>query len=166
MPPLSPRPALAASGLAAAAALGVAFAAEWWGRLVPCPLCLVERWPYRIAIALAVLGLLLPRRAARWALALVLAAGLAEVAAAGVHVGVELHAWPSPLPECNAPRFSGGSIAERLRTMPARPSKSCEEGVFPIQGLKLSFADLNLIYALAFCAGTTLLLSATSRRDA
>ena len=165
MPTISPRRGLAAAGVAAAAALGVAFASEWWGRLVPCPLCLVERWPYRIAIALAVLGLLLPRRAARLVLALVRVVGLVEVAAAGVHVGVELHAWPSPLPECNAPRFQGGSIAERLRAMPARPSKSCEEGIFPLPGLPLSFAELNLLYALAFSAGTGFVLTA-SRRSA
>ena len=101
----------------------------------------------------------------RLVLALVLVVGLVEVATAGVHVGVELHAWPSPLPECNAPRFQGGSIAERLRAMPARPSKSCEEGIFPLPGLPLSFAELNLLYALAFSAGTGFVLTA-SRRSA
>lgn len=159
-----PRAGLAGAGLAAAAALAVAFAAEWWGGLVPCPLCLVERWPYRIAIALAALGLFLPRRLARAALALVLLVGLVEVAAAGLHVGVEFGAWPSPLPECAAPRLGAGSIAERLRNMPARPSKPCDEGVYPVAALPVSFAELNLLYALAFSAGVAASLVASGRR--
>lgn len=161
--PTSPRLALFLSGLAAAVALGVAFAAEWWDGLVPCPLCLLERWPYRVAIAVALIGLALPRRAARAVLALVLLIGLAEVALAGLHVGVEHHAWPSPLPECQAPRFSGGSIADRLRAMPARPSKSCEEGVFPVPGVPVSFATLNLLYAAAFSIAVGAMLTTTRR---
>ncbi len=163
---LSPRLALFCSGLAAALALGVAFAAEWWGGLVPCPLCLLERWPYRVAIAVAALGLLLPRRGARVALVLVLLIGLAEVGLAGLHVGVEWHAWPSPLPECAAPRYRGGSIAQRLRAMPARPSKSCEEGVYPVPGLPVSFAELNLLYAAAFSAAIGASLVRAGRRTA
>jgi disulfide bond formation protein DsbB len=159
----SPRFGLFWAGIAAAVALGVAFAAEWWGGLVPCPLCLVERWPYRIAIAVAAVGLLVPRASARAALALLLLIALAEVAAAGVHVGVELHAWPSPLPECAAPRFVGGSIAERLRHMPARPSKPCDEGVYPFAALPLSFAQLNLLYAVAFTGGVAMSLAASRR---
>lgn len=160
----APRLALLCAGIAAAAALGVAFAAEWWGGLVPCALCLVERWPYRVAILLAVVGLLLPQRLARAALVLLLLVGLAEVAAAGVHVGVEFKLWPSPLPECAAPHFTGGSIAERLRSMPLRPSKPCDEGVYPVPGLPLSFAQLNLLYALAFSAGIAMSLTSGRRR--
>lgn len=145
------RLALAAAALAAAAALGVAFAAEWWGGLVPCALCLVERWPYRVAIAVALLGLVLPRRLARAALALVLLVGLASVAAAATHVGVEHGWWPSPLPECAAPQFVQGSIAERLRSMPARPAKPCDDPIYPIEALPVSFAELNLLFAVAFC---------------
>ena len=88
------------------------------------------------------------------------------MAAAGLHVGVEFGAWPSPLPECAAPRFGSGSIAERLRHMPARPSKPCDEGVYPLAALPLSFADLNLLYALAVTAGVTIALVASRRNPA
>lgn len=157
------RIALFVAGLAAFAALAVAFSAEWWGGLVPCALCLVERWPYRVAIALAVLGVLLPRRLATAALALVLVAGLASVATAGLHVGVEFGWWPSPLPECEAPHFTAGSIAERLRSMPARPSKSCEDPVYPLDWLPISFAQLNLLYALGFSGGVAIFLIRNAR---
>jgi disulfide bond formation protein DsbB len=143
--------------LAAAVALGVALASEYWGGLVPCALCLLERWPWRVAIVLGIVGSFLPRRAAFVALILL---GLIVVAGAGlavVHVGVEQGLWPSPLPECAAPRLSSGSIAQRLASMPARPAKPCDAPTFLIPGVPVSMAAMNLIYSLVF-----VLLLATS----
>ncbi len=145
------RVALTLAALAAGAALLVAFGSEWWGGLVPCALCLVERWPYRVALALSLLGLALPRRWARVAAALVVISMISGAAAAALHVGVENRLWPSPLPQCQAPRFvAGGSIADRLAHMPARPSKACEDPTYLLAGLPLSMAAMNLIFALAF----------------
>ena len=56
------------AAIAAAVVLGIAIASERWGGLVPCALCLVERWPYRIAIVLGLAAALLPIQAARIAL--------------------------------------------------------------------------------------------------
>ena len=136
--------------LAAGAALGIALASEHWGGLVPCALCLWERWPYRVAILLGMVTLVVPHRLARPLLLLLLLALLADVALAVVHVGVEQHYWPSPLPECAAPRLTGGSIAARLAQMPMQPAKPCDEPTFLIPGLPLSMAAMNLLYALAF----------------
>lgn len=138
------------SALAAAFALGLALASEHWGGLVPCALCLLERWPYRVAIALALLALVAPQRWARALLVLVVLSMLVSTALAVVHVGVEQHYWPSPLPECAAPHFTGGSIAERLAQMPARPAKPCEDATYLIPALPISMAAMNLLYALAF----------------
>ena len=151
------------SGLtvAAAAILVAAFASEWWGDLVPCALCLVERWPYRVAIGIGVAGMVLPQRLLRFALALFGLAMLAGAVAAGVHVGVEAGAWPSPLPECVGPNLSGMSLAERLARMPDRPSKPCDEPTFLIPFLPVSMAAMNLIATLGLAglatwrAGTT-----------
>jgi disulfide bond formation protein DsbB len=136
--------------LGAGFALGLALASEHWGGLVPCALCLLERWPYRVAIVLALLALVVPRGLARVLLLLVLLSMLTAAALAVVHVGVEQHDWASPLPECAAPSFSGGSIAERLAQMPARPAKPCEDATYLIPGLPVSMAAMNLLYALAF----------------
>jgi disulfide bond formation protein DsbB len=138
------------SALAAAFALGLALASERWEGLVPCALCLLERWPYRVAISLSLLASVVPHRWARALLVLVVLSMLAGTALAVVHVGVEQHYWPSPLPECAAPRFSGGSIAERLAQMPARPAKPCEDAAYLIPALPISMAAMNLLYALAF----------------
>ncbi len=135
--------------LASAAALGGALASERWLGLVPCALCLWERWPYRLAILLGLAALALPRPAARWALAAGALAVLAGAGLAATHVGVEQGWWPSPLPECAAPSLGGGSIAERLARMPATIGKPCDEPAFLLPGLPVSMAAMNLILAVA-----------------
>jgi disulfide bond formation protein DsbB len=159
------RAALALSTLAVATALGWALASERWGGLVPCALCLVERWPYRAAIALGLAGLVLPRPLARLAAWLLCLAMLASAGLGFTHVGVEAGWWPSPLPECAAPNFGGLSIAERLARMPAAPSKPCDEPSFLVPGLPVSMAAMNLAISLALALGLATFLL-TSRRSA
>jgi len=155
MPAISYRTAGLAAALAAAAVLGAAIASERWGGLVPCALCLVERWPYRIAVILGLAAALLPPNASRAALALLALTVLAGAVVAAIHVGVEFHWWPSPLPECAAPTFGGGSIAERLARMPAVPAKPCDDPTYLIAGLPLSMAQMNLLFALLLTAAVT-----------
>lgn len=111
-----------AGAVLAGLGLAVALMAEaWWGA-VPCALCLVERWPYRITILLGALSLASPRGAR-------LMVGLSAIVMIGsaglglVHVGVEQGFWPSPLPECAAPQMSGLTMAQRMARMPAKPAK-------------------------------------------
>ena len=152
------------AALGAAAALGIAYASEIWGESVPCALCLVERWPYRIVIVLGLLAAIAPGRLARPLLFLAIVALLADASVAAVHVGVEFHWWPSPLPECAAPHLGGSSIAERLASMPARPAKPCDEATFLIPGLPLSMAAMNMLFALAFSSALAISLSGRWRR--
>ena len=147
------------AALAAAAALGVAFAVEIWGKLPPCALCLLERWPYRAVIVLGLLAAALPRRPLRVLLVLAVVCLLADAAIAAVHVGVEMGWWPSPLPECAAPNLGSGSITERLAAMPARPAKPCDEPTYLIPGLPFSMAAMNTLFALAFSATLAICLS-------
>lgn len=154
-----------ASLLAAGAALAVADLSERWGGLVPCALCLWERWPYRLAILLSALALLLAARWSRGLLWLVVAAMLAAGVLGAVHVGVEQGAWPSPLPECAAPALpAGGSLAERLAHMPATPAKPCDDPTYLLPWLPVSMAAGNLLYALAFALILAISLWRT-RRD-
>jgi len=132
----------------AAAALGVAFASEWWGGLVPCALCLWERWPYRVAILVGLLIAVVPRSWIKPAILLLALTFLAGAALAFVHMGVELKWWKSPLPECAAPAFSGGSVADRLKAMPFLPAKPCDDPTYLIPFLPVSMAQLNLLFAL------------------
>ncbi len=142
-----------ALALLGAAALGIALASEYWGGLVPCALCLWERWPYRLLIAIGLLGAALPPRPGRIVLGAGAVALLAGVALGGVHVGVEWKFWPSPLPECRGPDLSGLSIAERLARMPAVPAKPCDEPTYLIPWLPISMAAMNMLAALVLLVG-------------
>lgn len=152
--------------LLAGAALGTALASERWEGLAPCALCLVERWPYRIAIVLGLLAAVVPPRAARLALILAVLTALGGAAIAFVHVGVEMHWWPSPLPECAAPTISGGTVAQELASMPARPAKPCDAPSYLIPGLPISMAAMDLIFALGFAALLGALLWREARQPA
>ena len=158
-----PRTLALLAALGAAAALGVAIGSETWARLVPCALCLVERWPYRVVIVLGLLASAAPRRLVRPLLWVAVACLLAGAAAAALHVGVEFGWWASPLPECAAPRFAAGSVTERLAAMPARPSKPCDEPTFLVPGVPVSMAAMNLLFALAF--SVVLAMSLANSKD-
>jgi disulfide bond formation protein DsbB len=161
---LAPRTLAVLAALGAAAALAFAYALEIWGGLPPCALCLVERWPYRIVIVLGLLAAVGPSRLVRFILVLAVVCLLADAAIAAVHVGVELGWWPSPLPECAAPHFTGGSIAERLASMPTRPAKPCDEPTFLIPAIPISIAAMNMLFGLVFAAALTVAMAGRRRR--
>lgn len=149
-----------AGGVVAGLGLLTALVAESWFGLVPCALCLLERWPYRVAILCGALA----TASGRGARLLVFVAGLAMLAGAGlagVHVGVEQGWWPSPLPECAAPNLGGTTVAERLARMPATPAKPCDEPTFLVPGLPVSMAAMNL--GLSVLVG--LVLTVVASRD-
>ena len=139
--------------LTATVALAVAHGSEIWGGLVPCALCLWERWPWRVAGILGLAAALTPPGLARFALALLVIAALVSAAVSAIHTGVEFKWWPSPLPECAAVLVKGGSVAERLARMPATPAKPCDDPTFLIPGLPVSMAMMNLLASLACAAG-------------
>jgi len=147
-----------ATAVLAGLVLGIALASEYWGGLVPCALCLWERWPYRLAIGLGILSALLPRRPGLVVAGLAALAMLAGVGLGVVHVGVEWGLWPSPLPQCASPDLSGLSIAERLARMPAVPAKPCDEPAYLIEFLPISMAMMNLLFSLAMVAGIVVAL--------
>lgn len=161
---LTHRRAALAAILCSGAVLGTALASERWGGLVPCALCLLERWPYRVAIVLGLAASVLPVPMARAALWLAVLTFLAAAALGGLHVGVEQGFWPSPLPECAAPTLSTGNLSQMLSSMPLRPSKPCDSPTFLIPGLPLSMAAINLIYALVLAIGLATYLSRRPRR--
>lgn len=166
MPALSTRALALLAAIGAGVALAIALGTERWGGLVPCPLCLLERWPYRVAIVLALIAAVLPPRYARLLLGAVVLAFLADVGLGFVHVGVEFGWWKSPLPECAAPRFVAGTIAQRLASMPLRPSKPCDDPTYLIPGIPLSMAGMNMLYAAALAIGLGTGLWRRDRRPA
>jgi disulfide bond formation protein DsbB len=154
---VSLRVAGAVTALAALAALGVAYYAQDFLHLFPCPLCLWERWPYRILILLGILAAILPRRAAQLSLSLAVLVLLAGAAIALVHVGVEFHWWQSPLPECNGILTPGAPL-------PMTPAKPCDTPSYLIPALPVSMAAMDLLYAVAFAFVLAIYLIRKPRR--
>jgi disulfide bond formation protein DsbB len=138
-----------ATAIAGALAMAIALTAEHWLGFAPCALCLWERWPYRVLIVLGLLAAVLPRGPARIVLGTALLVALVETGLAVLHLGVEQHLWPSPLPECIAPRFTGGNIADMLKAMPTHPAKPCDSPNYLIPVLPVSMVAMNLLYAAA-----------------
>jgi disulfide bond formation protein DsbB len=156
---------LAVAGfLACLAALLVAHGSERFLGLVPCAFCLLERKPYWVGMALALLALALPRRQARTVLWLLVVVVLVGACLSAVHAGVEQHFWPDPLPECTVPKFSGMSAAQRFAAMPARPAKPCEDPDYLIPGLPISMSQMALLYALVVSATLAIWLGRTKGR--
>lgn len=145
-----PAPQIAALIVAvlAGAVLAAAEATQHWGGVVPCALCLLERWPWRAVVVLGLIGVVVPHRVATWLLGLCIVVLLVSVGLGVLHVGVEQGAWKSPLPECAAPQISGTTLAERLASMPARPAKPCDAPTYLVPTVPVSMAAMNLIASL------------------
>jgi len=164
-PPRRPGTERLGGGLALALgllALLVAWLAQHRLGLVPCALCLLERWPYRVLAVLGLAALVVPSRAGRLVLLLCAAPLLAALLLSATHVGVEQGWWPDPLPQCTAPTWHGGSIAERLASMPLRPVKPCDSPTRLVAWLPVSMATLDFLYALL----SSLLILWAARRSA
>jgi disulfide bond formation protein DsbB len=131
----------AASGLLLLAALGF----EYLGGLLPCQLCIWQRWPHLLVI---LAGLLVWK--ARSA-ALLLAAGgaLASAAIALYHVGVAQAFWPGPK-GCSASLDIGGDLASLTDRLLATPVVRCDEIAWSFLGL--SMAGWYMVASLAIAA--------------
>ncbi|MBO1324891.1 disulfide bond formation protein B [Acetobacter sp. TBRC 12305] len=134
--------------LAACAALGVAWWTEHELGIMPCELCLWERWPWRGVLAVGAVAAFLPVRWGRRALWLCAPLLVAGIGLSICHGGVEWGWWPSPLPACHAPHISGQTLAERLASMPLLPSKPCDAPTYLIPGLPVSMTVMGGVYAL------------------
>src|SRR3712207_6861735 len=48
--------------VASAIVLGAALSSQYWGGLVPCELCVLQRWPWAVAITIAIIALFVGHR--------------------------------------------------------------------------------------------------------
>ena len=96
-----------------AAVLGAALLSQYWGGLAPCELCLLQRWPWAVAIVISLVAVLVgDRPGLPWValiLGLVFAAG---VVFAFYHVGVEQHWFAGPV-ACTA--STGAMTLEEMK---------------------------------------------------
>ncbi len=148
--PADPRRLAAAGAFACAALLAAAFAFQHLGGLVPCTLCVWQRWPHVAGAVLGVAGFLAPGsagRAARLAAAGALAVG---VGLAGWHVGVEQGWLAGPAACAGGGSVAGLSPAELLERLRAAPAVRCDEIAWSLLGL--SMAAWNALASAALAA--------------
>ncbi len=145
---------------ASIAVLGTALAAQYWGGLAPCELCLYQRWPYAVAIALSLAGLVALRgRSARRRLTGLCAAAFAVGAGiAFYHAGVE-QGWFAGPATCSGVGIDARSIEELKRLLEAAPVVRCDE--IPWSMFGISLAGYNFIVSAALAVASAI---AASRR--
>ncbi|MBI5261467.1 MAG: disulfide bond formation protein B [Bradyrhizobium sp.] len=159
-----PLPARAAENPALAASLAVfvialaAIGGAWFFQIVlnilPCPLCLEQRYAYYMAIPAAALVAI---AAARGAPPPLLLAGLAVLAFATLanaglgtyHAGVEWGFWQGPT-DCTGPGIGPGNAADLLKQLDTVRVIRCDEVQWRFLGLSL--AGYNVLISLLMAA--------------
>lgn len=140
--------------LVSAGALAVALTAQYQYGLLPCVLCLWQRWCYVGAIAFGVGGLAGARNP-RLREGMLFLAGLAflcGLAVSGFHVGVE-QGWWEGSQTCQGADFSAlDSRAAIKDAILKAPVVACNDVPWSVAGI--SIAGFNAIFSLVFSAAT------------
>lgn len=145
-----PHYALGFFGLVSAAALGMAFIAQYVYGLAPCELCIWQRWPYGVVIAIAAFSVFILKKHPNAGTSLLALTGLTFLTNAGIafyHTGVERKWWPSFLEGCSVPEMKG-NIADVLARIQTAPIVRCDEIPWTDPVLGWSMANYNVIMCL------------------
>lgn len=132
--------------LAGVGSLGLMIAAYLFqhvGGMAPCKLCIWQRYPHVVAIALGAVALALPNR---W---MALLGALAAASTSGIgfyHAGVERGFWPGPS-SCTSTPIGNLSTDDLLDQILTAPLVRCDD--IPWEFLSLSMANWNGIVSLA-----------------
>lgn len=137
----------------AAATIAGALASQHVFGLVPCKLCLWQRWPYYAGVPLAAATALAPgsslRRLGLACLALLFTAS----AVLGIyHAGAEWGFWPGPS-DCGGGVAGPASAGDLLRSLETLRITSCTEAAWRLFGVSL--AGWNALISLGIAAGAS-----------
>ncbi|WP_019830977.1 disulfide bond formation protein B [Sphingomonas sp. PR090111-T3T-6A] len=148
--------------LVPAALLGGALASQYIGHLVPCEMCMWQRWPHLAALVLALIAVLLRSnpKASR-GFTLLAALGILISGAIGVyHAGVEYHWWTG-ITRCTAPVL-GGPGQDILAQVMAAPVVRCDQTQWTLWGVSL--AGWNALFSLVSGASILWLIAKPTAR--
>jgi disulfide bond formation protein DsbB len=149
--------------LASLGVLGSAYAAQYWGGLAPCKLCLYQRWPWWIVGGLGLLALWVVSRPRLWRFAIGFC-GLTLMAGAGLavyHVGVEQHWWLGPA-SCTS-SGTPASFEELKAQILAAPVVLCDQIRWSLFGITL--AGFNAIVSFIVATASLLAVWSSARRE-
>jgi len=133
------------AGAGSAAILLGALGFQFIGGLIPCPLCIYQRWPHVVAVVLAALTLTLLARHVR---PLALLAALAMLIGAGIavyHTGIERVWWRGP-DTCTSGDITSLTTEQLTSQIMTAPLVRCDEIVWDFLGLTM--ASWNAVISL------------------
>lgn len=133
-----------------------AIGSQVFGHLVPCEMCMWQRWPHVAAIVLALIAIAL-RGNPSASRTFTLLAALAILVSGGLgiyHAGVEYHWWTGPT-RCTGNHFT--SIADLMKA----PVVMCDVPQWKLGGISL--AGFNAIFSIV---GGLIVAALASRKRA
>ena len=141
------------------ALLGGAIGSQYIGGLIPCHMCMWQRWPHLAAIGAALIAIALRRNQPMSATFTALAAlALATSGFIGIyHAGVEYKFWEG-FTTCTSDIVPG---ADMLDAILKAPIIRCDEAQWTLAGISL--AGFNAIFSLSGAALTFFLLRRWSK---
>ena len=138
--------------ISATAVIATALASEIFGGLVPCALCLQQRWPYYIAIPILIVCGLARGSAPASSAPLLALVGLIFLVGAGLgayHAGVEYKWWAGPS-GCGGGTSLADNTRALLQALQNEKVVRCDEAAFTL--FRLSMAGYNFLASLALAA--------------
>jgi len=168
--PAGAGPALTASLLVTLIA-AVTIAGAWFFQLVleilPCPLCLEQRYAYYLAIPLGALTAVAARTGAARplllaGLAILALATLANAGLGAYHSGVEWGFWQGPT-ECSGPVVNLGNAGDLFSRLDTVKVVRCDEVQWRFLGLSLAGYNVLISLLMAAIAGWGFVRTANAR---
>ncbi len=149
---------------ASAIVLGTALAAQYWGGLAPCELCVMQRWPWAVAIVIAFVATMVGNRPGLpWVALLLTLVFVASASLAFYHVGVERHWFAGPT-ACTADAAPPETIEALRAQLLGRQAVRCDEPAWSLWGITLAGWNLVASVAMACVCGLAFYQSRTRRR--
>ena len=150
-----------ASSLAILVIAAATIAGAWFFQLVleilPCPMCLEQRYAYYFTIPFAVLVALAaakgaPRSMVLAGLAVLALVALGNAVFGGYHAGVEWGFWPGPT-DCTGSGFDPGKAGSLLENLDKVKVIRCDEVQFRFLGISLAGYNALISLLMAAIAG-------------
>jgi disulfide bond formation protein DsbB len=131
---------------ASAVVLGTALLSQYWGGLAPCELCLMQRWPWAVAIVISLVVVLVGERAElAWVTLLLGLVFAVSVVMAFYHVGVEQHWFAGPT-ACTASEGGAMTLEQMKQQILGTAPVLCDRPAWTLFGVSL--AGWNLLASL------------------
>ena len=132
---ISFRQALLFSGLISFSLLASAISFEFFYDLVPCKLCIWQRWPHVIIVVVMLLGLSVTNKT--WILLLISLSAIVTGSIGFHHIGIEQGWWSGPT-GCSSQFGSETNISTLTKLLLETPVVKCDEIVWSLFNISMA----------------------------